>query len=61
MIPDGLTRCETCGELKGTFLYPELPEGKGDLVPTPVRCLCDGLVCENCGKGRMHRRMSRSP
>ena len=58
MIPEGLTRCETCGEYKGTGLYPELPEGKGRLVPTPVSCLCEGLICGACGEGQMHRPIS---
>lgn len=53
MIPDGLTRCGTCGELKGTLLYPE-PNGEDKLISTTVLCLCAGLICENCGKGRMH-------
>lgn len=57
MIPNGLTRCGTCGELKGTFLYPEFNAG-GKLIPTTVLCLCDGLICESCGKGRSHRPIS---
>ena len=58
MIPEGLTRCETCGELKGTCLYPSLPDGKGELAPVLATCLCDGLVCGNCGEGRQHRPIS---
>jgi hypothetical protein len=55
-IPDGLTRCAVCGELEGEFLY----KGPHDPKPTlaSVRCLCDGLVCGNCGQERMHRPIS---
>ncbi len=51
MIPDGLERCATCGELKGTFLYAD---GWGAKM-TPVRCICDGIACTNCSRNRIRR------
>jgi hypothetical protein len=51
-----LTRCETCGELKGELLDSE-DEDEDDPVWI-MECLCDGVVCTNCGKGRMHRPLS---
>lgn len=58
MIPKGLIRCEVCGEYKGDCLDHELPGGEGELVPISVRCLCEGLVCGDCGHGRVHRPIS---
>jgi ribosomal protein S14 len=56
-IPEGLTRCDRCGELKGTFLYAAWydPEPR----PTPVRCVCDGIECRVCGRrAAVHRPLS---
>lgn len=52
-IPVGLVRCEQCGELKGRGLTPD--QGR-ELVT--VSCLCEGLVCGNCGQDRIHRPVS---
>ena len=51
VIPDGLSRCSVCNELKGELLLEE------DTGPqrAPVRCLCDGLICGKCGRERIHR------
>ncbi len=51
MIPQGLTRCPACGELTGTFLYKD----QWGEEFTPVRCICEGILCRGCGKNKIRR------
>jgi hypothetical protein len=56
MIPLGLSRCTTCGELKGEFWHKWTADPEASL--TPVRCLCDGIPCSTCRKNLIHRPIS---
>jgi hypothetical protein len=38
-------------------MLPDLPEASTVSAAT-VSCLCDGLVCDTCEKGRVHRPIS---
>jgi len=49
-IPDGLTRCPACGELRGLGVFPD-----GEIV---IRCVCDGPLCRYCRENRIHRPIS---
>lgn len=42
-IPEGLRRCDQCGELHGRCLDPEPPD-RSVLRPVTVSCLCEGIV-----------------
>ena len=54
MIPPGLRRCETCGELRGTFSVSEagVPTSCADVT---VTCICDGIPCGRCGTNPIRR------
>jgi hypothetical protein len=56
-IPDGLTRCPVCGELRGRAMFPDPPDGATSSEAT-ASCLCDGLVCGACDRGHIHRPIS---
>jgi ADP-ribosylglycohydrolase len=45
-IPTELQRCNVCGEWKGTLNGQE------------ITCLCEGPLCQRCGKNRLHRPVS---
>ena len=53
--PEGLTRCEMCGEFKGTWVDEEYEDDIDRLWV--VECLCDGVACTTCGT-RKHRPLS---
>ena len=55
-LDDREIRCLVCGELKGEFLYKGSHDPKPVLAQVP--CLCDGLVCGNCGHERIHKPIS---
>ena len=57
MIPPGLTRCDTCGEQRGTsyFSEPYVPEL---LTRTEISCICDGIRCRCCDRGMIRRPIS---
>jgi hypothetical protein len=57
LVPHGLVRCEACGELRGSGYAPDPPDHK-TVSRVTVSCLCDGLICGNCGEGRIHRPIS---
>lgn len=46
-IPEGLRRCDQCGELHGRCLDPEPPD-RSVLRPVTVSCLCEG-TCSRSG------------
>ncbi len=53
-VPEGLETCPTCGEFRGvTQIVDE--DGSQRVA---VSCLCDGVVCTRCRKGRRHRPIS---
>lgn len=66
-IPEGLVKCEKCGEYKGSvkekdlgppdYLGFETENGEGFL---DVSCLCEGILCPKCKKNRIHRPISNS-
>jgi hypothetical protein len=53
VLPDGLVRCGECSELKGQGITPDMWREW-----VRIRCLCDGLICGNCGQHRIHRPIS---
>lgn len=50
-IPEGLVKCDVCGEYKGRVTEDE---NEGELL---VQCICDGVECRNCGK-KIHKPIS---
>jgi len=57
-VPRGLYRCPVCNEYRGAILKEDYPE---NLRPEPVLavlCICDGIPCNKCGTGRIHRPIS---
>jgi hypothetical protein len=56
MIPDGLHRCDQCGALRGEFLYRWGNDDQPTM--TPVKCLCEGIVCRYCRRNAIHRPIS---
>jgi hypothetical protein len=46
-LPPGLRICDGCGEVRGTT-----PSGEKSM------CLCDGLVCRDCGRRAVRRPIS---
>ena len=59
IVPDGLVRCSTCGDLKGRGLAPD-PPTYTTMSPVTVTCLCEGLICGACEVERMHRPISNN-
>jgi hypothetical protein len=57
LAPRGLIRCEVCGEWRGSGVAPDPPDG-ATVSTAKISCLCDGLVCGNCGQERIHRPVS---
>lgn len=65
--PEGLYKCEECGEYEGEVkekdlsfhdrLGYETPDGDGFIK---VSCLCDGILCHRCKKNKIHRPLSNS-
>jgi hypothetical protein len=55
-IPEGLVRCPTCRELRGTGLH-RVPPKRSELKLVTVACLCEGGRCKQCGN-RTHRPIS---
>jgi len=67
LIPEGLHKCETCGEYKGEVMEKDLSpldklgyETKGGEGYLEVSCLCDGILCHKCKKNKIHRPISNS-
>jgi hypothetical protein len=67
-IPEGLYKCEKCGEYKGRVKKKDLnwddssfkvETEKGEEYLT-VSCLCDGILCSKCKKNKIHRPISNS-
>lgn len=64
-IPEGLIRCEVCGEYKGKtkskYLNWNTPRiGDAEEEQIGVSCLCDGISCSKCKKNKIHRPISNS-
>lgn len=68
-IPEGLVRCEVCGEYKGEVkekdlnwndLYFNKAEAEKSEEYLSVSCLCDGILCHKCKKNKIHRPISNS-
>ena len=68
IIPEGLVRCEVCGEYRGKVMYKDLNwEGSFDKENKEkseeclgVSCLCEGILCAKCKKNKIHRPISNS-
>ena len=67
LIPEGLHKCEACGEYKGEATEKDLSpldklgyETKGGAGYLEVSCLCDGILCPTCKKNKIHRPISNS-
>jgi hypothetical protein len=65
-IPEGLYKCERCGEYKGKVMEKDLTwdnsfnkTEKSEEYLT-VSCLCDGILCNKCKKNKIHRPTSNS-
>ena len=68
-IPEGLVKCEVCGEYKGEVKEKDLNWGdsyfdKAEVEKSEeclsVSCLCDGILCHKCKKNKIHRPISNS-
>ena len=63
-IPNGLCKCEICGEFKGKVMKKDLnwesyfdkENKKNSAEYLTVSCLCDGILCPKCKKNKIHRR-----
>ncbi len=51
-LPPGLYPCETCGEVRGATLWVSYD---GAIVPAKSTCICEGIVCKQCGERTRHR------
>lgn len=68
-VPNGLYKCEKCGEYKGSVKHKDL-NWDGSVFDTAeveesqkiltVSCLCDGILCPKCQKNKIHRPVSNS-
>lgn len=52
VLPAGLSICTTCSEAKGVAL---VAQADGTLYTLESPCLCDGVTCRYCGRGRIRR------
>jgi|SRR3990167_9247264 len=67
-VPDGLIKCEVCGEYKGRGKKKDLSwEGSAHKENAEkseeyfsVSCLCDGMPCPKCKKNKINRPISNS-
>jgi len=62
-VPDGLSKCEVCGEYNGTAKWKELseyPHTVKDDDYFSVSCLCQGILCHKCKQNKIHRPISNS-
>ena len=58
-IPRGLVRCAVCHEYRGAVRNDDLPPAsQREEAVVAVLCICDGVPCQKCGKGRIHRPIS---
>ena len=58
-IPRGLVRCAVCHEYRGAVRNDDLPPAsQREEAVVAVLCICDGIPCQKCGKGRIHRPIS---
>jgi hypothetical protein len=54
-LPPGLSACEACGEIRGRAWVP----GTGGAVYlAESTCICGGIPCRRCGRGRVRRPIS---
>lgn len=67
-IPEGLVKCEVCGEYRGRIMSKDLNwsdsfdkenKEKSDEY-LGVSCLCDGVLCRRCKTNKVHRPISNS-
>jgi hypothetical protein len=57
--PRGLVRCPVCHEYRGAVRNDDLPlSSQREEAVVAVLCICDGVPCQKCGKGRIHRPIS---
>ena len=67
-IPDGLYRCEKCGEYKGRVMAKDLNWDDNAIKETKkeseeyidVSCLCEGILYPKCKTNKIHRPISNS-
>jgi len=67
-IPEGIIKCEVCGEYKGRVMKKDLSwEGSYNNAEAEkseeylgISCLCDGILCPKCKKNKIHRPISNS-
>ena len=67
-VPEGLVKCEICGEYKGKVQEKYLnwegsyrkEESEESEEYLGVSCLCDGIPCPKCKKNKIHRPISNS-
>ena len=58
-IPRGLVLCPVCHEYRGAVRNDDLPlSSQREEAVVAVLCICDGIPCQKCGKGRIHRPIS---
>jgi len=66
LIPEGLHKCEKCGEYKGKVMEKHLnwedtfrkAESEKSEEYLDVSCLCEGILCRACKKNNIHRPIS---
>jgi len=54
-LPAGLEPCPGCGQVRGAT---KRPGDSGGVSASKSTCLCEGLVCGECGRRRMRRPIS---
>jgi hypothetical protein len=59
-IPDGLVKCEVCGEYRGKTKEKNLSNWRNLEKLISVSCLCEGILCPKCKKNKIHRPVSNS-
>ncbi len=67
-IPEGLYKCEKCGEYKGRVKEKDLnwedtyfkEDAEKSEECLGVTCLCEGILCPKCKKNKIHRPISNS-
>jgi len=68
LIPEGLHKCEKCGEYRGNVMKKDLnwedsfhkEEAEKSEEYLGVSCLCDGILCHKCKKNKIHRPVSNT-
>ena len=56
-LPDGLSVCAECGQIRGSALFKENGEDEAYLMTST--CYCEGRECSRCHKRKLRRPTSQ--